>query len=194
MAALSADLYEEWMASGKQGQRELAAFLDQAVAELICDGLIGRDREEPLRGWLAQLVRNYFKDRVTAERAKEADDRWQKCSEAFELLETELPRLYNLEAYDVENSWCHPFSTAYHVLADVQSLKDIRGRAYDVSRRWFYQTSKKNNPAKPWVKWLGDQIRCFWMVGRTGSQDPDERLERPDPRIGSDYVRFARYI
>lgn len=199
---MTADRYKEWSASGQEGQRQIEAAYDQVVVDLVeTYKIVGNDRARGLRDWLAVHIPYYFQMKLVLKRqlTKTQDDKCRKKIEkAGQVLLDEIPRLFNLEpatiADDVANGRFDRLPIKRQAAMDWLELKNFLSRTKNWDPKGGYAT-RKHNAAKPALKDLGDDLRCFWVTGWSSLlEDPKMPLLAPDITAGSRYVQFAMYI
>ncbi len=198
---MTVDRYKEWSNSGQEGERQIADAFDQVVVDLVeKHKIVGKDREGGLREWLAVHICPYFMFKLLLERrltinqeskcrkkiAKAGDDLLRELSLLFNLGPAEMGIIFASGSFEKS-------PREYPAAMDWLELKNILLRA----EKWepSSHTTRARNAAKPALKDLGDDIRCFWVTGWTNwLEDPKMPLEAPAISAGSDYVQFAKYI
>ena len=199
---MKADLYKEWSSSGQEGERQIAVAFDQVVVDLVEKyEIVGKDRARGLRDWLAVHIPYYFRFKLQlARRLTISQDRdcREKIKRIGDVLVPELVRLYNLEPADIRaklmNSRFNKIPELPQAAMDWLELKNILLRVETWEPISGHTTSGRN-PAKTALKYLGHDIRCFWVTGWSNwLEDPKMALVPPVIATASGYVQFAQYI
>lgn len=199
---MTVDRYKEWSAAGEEGQRQIPSTFDQVVADLVEKyKIVDEGHARGLRDWLDVHIPFYFQfklqlaRRLTIEQDRECRE---KIKMTGDVLLQELLRLFNLVPADIHTKVVNgPFDQIPELRQDAKDYLELNNILLRAQRRepiGGQITTKRRNAAKTALKYLGHDIRCFWVGWSNWLEDSSTPPAPPVIAAGSGYVQFARYI